>query len=463
MKHAMGLTLLIAALAWGALAFGAVYPWAYWPLTVACQAAGFLGIAAERRALAGASRALMVALLLPALAILAQLVPLPVALLQTLSPSTPGVLAELEPGFAAGLTRGHAISLRPSLTLTALSLYASFAVLLLGTARLASMRGPRVLIGAIAALGVLLALAGITQDATFDGRIYGFWRSQMAGRPYGPFVNKNHFAGWMLLAIPLSLGLLCALIARGIRTVKPGWRDRILWLASPHANSVVLLAGAVAVMSLSLLLTLSRSGIACFALALAVMGWFVLSASTSSGRRATTIAYVVLLAFLTVGWGGMEVMAARFAPADWSDLHNRGGAWSDAWRIASMFPFTGTGLNTYGTATLFFQQYDVAHHYRQAHSDYLQLAAEGGLLIGIPALLCAGFFARDVRRRFREDSGSSSYWLRAGAVGALVAMALQETVEFSLQMPGNAALFAVVCGIALHKPPTGTGRVRRWG
>jgi len=38
-------------------------------------------------------------------------------------------------------------------------------------------------------------------------------------------------------------------------------------------------------------------------------------------------------------------------------------------------------------------------------------------------------------------------------VTGLTAIALQETVDFSLQMPGNAALFAVVCAIALHRAP----------
>ena len=47
-----------------------------------------------------------------------------------------------------------------------------------------------------------------------------------------------------------------------------------------------------------------------------------------------------------------------------------------------------------------------------------------------------------------------AYWLRVGAVTGLVAIALQETVEFSLQMPGNAALCATLCGIALHRAPS---------
>ncbi|MDO8794476.1 MAG: type II toxin-antitoxin system RelE/ParE family toxin [Vicinamibacterales bacterium] len=79
----------------------------------------------------------------------------------------------------------------------------------------------------------------------------------------------------------------------------------------------------------------------------------------------------------------------------------------------------------------------------------LQLAAEGGLLLGIPIVLTIVAFAWEVRRRFREDVGSI-WWIRLGAVIGLVAIALQSIAEFSLQMPGNAALFAVVAGLAIH-------------
>jgi O-antigen ligase len=113
----------------------------------------------------------------------------------------------------------------------------------------------------------------------------------------------------------------------------------------------------------------------------------------------------------------------------------------------------GTGLNTYGVATIFYQQHDLAWHYNEAHNDYLQLLAEGGALLTIPALVCVGVFVPLVRRRFRDERSITSYWIRVGAVTGIGAIALQETVEFSLQMPGNAALFAVVCAIALHRAP----------
>ena len=71
----------------------------------------------------------------------------------------------------------------------------------------------------------------------------------------------------------------------------------------------------------------------------------------------------------------------------------------------------------------------------------------------LPAAACLVSFIVAVRRRFKEETSTSDYWVRVGAVTGLAAIALQETVEFSLQMPGNAALFALLCGIALHGSP----------
>ena len=443
--------LAVLAVAFGAFAFGGVYPWAYWPLAVGCQVAGLLGLAAERRALAGASRALTVALLLLAVAALVQVAPLPRTALDAISPATSPVVGQVDLAFGAGMTNRHPLSINPSFTWTALALYGSFALLLVGTSRMASLHGARTTIAAVTIVGVCLALAGIIQKATFNGQIYGFWTTETGGSPFGPFVNKNHFAGWMLMAIPLSLGLLCAGIARGMHGVRPEWRERILWFSSPDASRIVLIAGAAATMAVSLVLTMSRSGMCALVVALVTTGWFVFYGRTSRVSKAAAGGLLVGIVLLAGLWVGADAIGARFAAADWEDYNDRRGAWQDAWRIASMFPITGTGLNTYATATHFFQQHDRSQHYEQAHSDYLQLAAEGGLLLAIPAIVCLFFFVRDVRRRFREDGESSSYWLRAGAVAALVAIALQETVEFSLQMPGNAALFAVVCGIALHK------------
>ena len=41
--------------------------------------------------------------------------------------------------------------------------------------------------------------------------LYGVWRPQDTGaRPYGPFVNRNHLATWIIMACPLAFGYLLA-------------------------------------------------------------------------------------------------------------------------------------------------------------------------------------------------------------------------------------------------------------
>jgi hypothetical protein len=43
-------------------------------------------------------------------------------------------------------------------------------------------------------------------------------------------------------------------------------------------------------------------------------------------------------------------------------------------------------------------------------------------------------------------------------VTGIVAIAFQEIVEFSLQMPGNAALFTVLCAMAVRRASVKKGR-----
>jgi O-antigen ligase len=445
--------LLIAAIVWGAFAFGGVYPWAYWPLVAGVLAVVLLSVLATPASAVAALHLgpLSGTLMLFAAAVVLQLLPMPFEWLRAASPNAPGLIRALDLTLGANPAR-HGLSIVPRLTASGLALFGSFALLVVGAARLSTIRGAHGLAHAVASIGVLLAMAGIIQRPLFTGKIYGFWTPQMAGDPFGPFINKNHFAGWMVMALPLTLGLLCGGIARGMRHVKPTARDRLLWLSSPEASRLVLLAGAAAVMALALVLTMSRSGMSSTLLALALTGMVALR-RLEPPRRAVVGGYLVFLVIAVTGYVGIDTIAGRFASANWSEFNGRRGAWADAVGILQQFPLTGTGLNTYGVATLFYQQHDLGLHYVEAHNDYVQLAAEGGMLLIVPAALCVALFATAVRRRFKDETNRADYWVRAGAVTGLAAIALQEMVEFSLQMPGNVVLFAVLCGIALHKAP----------
>lgn len=192
---------IVLTLAWGAIPFGAVYPWAYWPLAAACATLGGWGLAGRAKAdrnRVWASSPLWVGLLVLVLAVGVQLMPLPARVLARLSPSTDS--------FLRGYDLAYAVPW-PSPALSA----------------------------------------------------------------FGPFINRNHFAGWMLMALPLALAYFAELVASGTRGGKPGFRDRVLWFASPDANRAILVQFAILVMGLSLVKTISRSGITCFAVTLVLV------------------------------------------------------------------------------------------------------------------------------------------------------------------------------------------------
>jgi O-antigen ligase len=444
--------LAVAAVCWGALAFGGAYPWAFWPMAAVALAAGALGCASPAAAEGAVSRPLLAGLAALASGIAIQLVPLPHAWVGALSPNVPAVLEKTDFAYGAGLTRAHALSIDPQATVVALGLFVSLAVLVIGLTRSMASRHPRTLVEALALFGVVMALIGIVQKPVYAGRLLGFWQPEGTGTPFGPFVNRNHFAGWMAMALPLSLGLLGAGLERAAREVRPGWRNKVLWLSSPEANRLILLGTGALVMALSMVLTMSRSGISALAMSAVLMAMVIGRGFTGRSKKTLGVAYLAVLLTTTVAWVGADVVVERFSKTNWTEFNDRKGAWIDALGVARAFPVAGTGLNTYSTAARFYQQHDLRSFYGEAHNDYLQLLAEGGVLVALPALACFLALIREIRRRMKRDLPGTSWWLRRAAVAALVAIALQEAVEFSLQMPGNAVLFAVVCALAIHPP-----------
>ena len=193
----------------------------------------------------GATGILLVAsLALLAFVVALQLVPLPSGAIRWLSPETDALLRGFVIGYPA-LTAGHALSIDPGATALGLAAIVALGLLFLGLSRALTRDDTLTIARGVIVLGVVLALAGIVQKALWNGRIYGFWTPITPGDSFGPFVNRNHFAGWMLMALPLGVGCFCGRIAGGMRGVKPGSRNRLIWFSSPDASETIMIGFAV--------------------------------------------------------------------------------------------------------------------------------------------------------------------------------------------------------------------------
>lgn len=452
-------TAIVLLVAWGVGAFGAVYPWAYAPLLAGAAAVGLWGLLTTPRD-ATTSRALGTALLAVGVAVVLQVLPLPRSVLQSVSPEAVRLLRQYSLQYAA-YPGWHSLSINPRRTLLGLGFFVCFSLCLAGVSRHLSREGTDKLATALVVIGLAVALVGIVQRAShINGRVYGFWTPRFRGDIFGPFVNKNHFAGWMLMALPVTLGDLGGRLATGMRNVGPGWRRRIAWGGSSEASALLLVAAAATIMMLSLLLTHSRSAMGALTATLFLSLWLALSKQAHAGRRIVAGVTLLLIAWLAISAADFSSLADQFSGAR-NSSPIRLAIWRDALHISSMFPVAGTGFNTFGVATIFYQTVPIDLHFVEAHNDYLQLAAEGGLLVGVPVTIAIAVFMWAIWRRLRERGDSvRGASIRTGAVLGIVAIGMQEFLEFSLQIPGNAMLFTVLCAIALHSAPANAGSSR---
>lgn len=444
---------LVATIAWGVLAFGSVYPWAYWPLALSAASLGLWAAVTTGAWSDQRLRVLAFVLGLTGAAIALQLVPLPYDVVMALSPAVDSFLREYL--LAYRRPTAHALSIDPGFTAVALGLYVAFGALLFGLTRALRYMRLSWLATQLIGLGVALAVIGVLQKATIDPvqpLVYGFWKPTYGGNPFGPFVNRNHFAGWMLMTIPVVAGYGISLFLAAARPRVGTWRTWSQWAVTVDASRFLLVAFAVVAMGMSLVLTGSRSGVASFAVVLGVLGYFIVTRASSKGKRVRAAAALSGLLAIAVLWAGLGETLARFARSS-GDVEGRVAAWRDSWQIVQDFPAFGTGLGTYGQSMLVYQTTGRDAIYLQAHNDFIQLAAEGGLLVLVPAMALLVVIIRAIWRRMTSgDDDLETSWIRAGAVAGLIGITTQSLVEFSLQMPGNTILFVVLAAIAMHRP-----------
>lgn len=455
--------LLVALIGLAALAFGAVYPWGFLPLFAATTVIGVAGLvrAGVRREL----RPLAVGLVLLFTAVAGQLLPLPRATLDALSPHTTAILTQYSPAFANDLVESAPLSINPQSTGLAVLALGAFSLYLIGVPALIGSRTLRRLPLTLALFAVPFALFGIYSREYNNGLVYWFWLPTDGGASnlFGSFINRNHFAGWMLMTVCLLIGSLFGQIERaspGGNTSRP--LRRLTWLSSAQASGLLLTGGAVLVAATSLFWAMSRSALAGFVVAGAAFLWLVSTRrGLATARRRVAVAALGIATLAGVMRRGPAMLVERFQ--DERNLLSRFEAWRDGWDVVRDFPFFGTGLNTYSDAMLFYQQRNPGVHLAQAHNDYLQVLAEGGLLVVIPATIAVVLLALAILRNLRAARWEArGYWIRAGAAVGLLGMAVQEIFEFSLQIPADALLFCTLAAIALTPvharsgPPSGT-------
>ena len=280
----------------------------------------------------------------------------------------------------------------------------------------------------------LVSGLGILQHLTFNGKLYWFRELYYGGIPFGPYANRNHFAGFAELVLPMAF--VPVLLGR-VR------RERLM------------IVGLLAIIPLSaLLLSASRGGIISLGAELAFLV-LVLALRKKGGRDLLIGGTVLVLAFLIVSWLGVNEILSRFAALQTLEIRQekRASMRHGTWHIFLDHPVMGTGL---GTLQQVYPPYETLYDGKivnHAHNDYLETLAETGIAGG---LSCAAFLLTLIiaALRFLQAGGDSlANTLRlCGWVGCW-GLLVHSLVDFNLHIPANLLLFLLMSLLATAEIP----------
>jgi O-antigen ligase len=444
---------LIAILVAAPLPFGSVRRGASLRLCAACILLGVVWIVGRSRAglapLPWKEPALAAGALIALLATV-QFVPWPGPVLRAVSPRAAALRAAYEPPAPPGDSGLRPISLDPAATRLAALKWLAYLVAALVTLDLASRRAAReALATGLVVSGGLQAVYGLAEFLSGRQHIFGYAKKYYTDVATGTFINRNHYAGYLEMTLPLAIAALAAALAR-LRS-RPGASlgERLANASGSDLFRSALLLLLALVMATALACSRSRMGIASAALALAATG--IVLTWKGRGRGFAAAAVVVAGATLVLfaqGGAGVPILD-RFASAatEFQGSLGRREMWAQALRMASDFPLTGVGLGAFASVFPAFRTSGAGVALTHAHNDYIEWATETGLIGCLVLLASLALLALPLLRRChgRADFGVLGY----AAVASLVAIGLHALTDFNLEIPGNALTLAVIAGLAL--------------
>ncbi|HEY6946514.1 MAG TPA: O-antigen ligase family protein [Candidatus Acidoferrum sp.] len=278
-------------------------------------------------------------------------------------------------------------------------------------------------------LGFVVSVFGILQHLTFNGKLYWFRELHYGGIPFGPYVNRNHFAGLMELILPLAL---VPLVLGRVR------RERLAVVALFAVMPIV-----------ALFLSASRGGIVSFCVQLALLIYLPLR-RRGLGKNVLAVAAVLLAAVLVVSWLGVGQILQRFSSFQSLEVTEgkRASMRRGAWHIFLDHPLAGTGL---GTFQIVYPPYETLYDAKivnHAHNDYLEALAEAGALGG---LCCAWFLVALLLKsfsRFLQNDFSFAGALQLSGIVACAGLLVHALVDFNFHIPSNLWLFLIMAHLA---------------
>ncbi len=354
-----------------------------------------------------------------------QIIPLPSEIIRIISPKTYNLYTDLSLDSRSFMT----MSLYPYATrIELLKLLSYIGIFILTISAIDTKESAMKAIRVLIIFGFILSIFGIIQKATWNGKIYWFKELTHGGSPFGPFVNRNHFAGYMGMIIPLS----------------------IAYVFTIHKKEKQIIYGFMAlIMTLAVFYSASRGGVTIFLVGLILFVVVMLFKRLKNKGLWIITAFVICLSGYLIYLGIIDPVMERFIKTDISS-EERLLVWKSTWNGFWDFWTFGSGLGTFQYIFPMYKPRGITSYYDHAHNDYLEFFLE----MGFAGVLYSIFFLWYLISLFRKGTVNRERWtvnnkfyVRLGLITSILTMLLHSIVDFNLHIPSNAILFSLILGL----------------
>jgi len=295
------------------------------------------------------------------------------------------------------------------------------------------------------------AILGILQAGSAPGSPITFGNPCGGAGATGTYINKNHFAAMIAMALPMLLALwaieMLPVVTHRGEVLREHPRNADMKFALRAFFSMLAI-----VLLIALLLSRSRAGITAglvaFALAILALVWRAATVQVKVALTLVAAGAVVLGAFI-----GLTPVLERFAPdafsMEYASRMELAGATLKA--AFDFLPF-GSGLGTFADLFRRYQGGRITGFADHAHNDYAELILELGVAGLVIIVLLVAAYALRWRSVWRERASRRLRFLQVAAGLGMLAMILHGLFDFNFHIPANAIFFSLLAGIFFFTP-----------
>jgi O-antigen ligase len=310
-------------------------------------------------------------------------------------------------------------------------------------------------------MGTLLAVFGILQRVTWNGHLYWVGPQSPVSSAFGPFVNRAHFAGLIVIIVPMALALMLTRTRRKppSRRYRTTLRDRIHDWSAGESSAANLVPFLILVMGGAALVSGSRGGMLALLAALLAMVVGSVAGGRSWVGRTVRVGLAAVLIVLAGAWIGGDVLygtVERLADELGRPTESpRLWIWGNALTLWLGAPVLGTGLGTFGVVFPRVRTIEAPVVYTHAESDWVQLLTDTGVLGLALAVATLVSVALVLGQRLRQAEGRSARIFALAGLVVLFGAAIQGVGNYNLVVMSSFIylVLAVVLAVNGHDVP----------